>query len=346
MPEWVHQDPFLKKVDYLSNVEKRIPVADFSETFESSIKIDITNEIRSLIEKIDAYDAAEFLQPLLDQLKSFEYTTIKIPDSVRLSYSDDSGYSKTISFQKDTSLVKILQNLNERISKIDPYFELVDESIINDLLILNNKTDYSQEVDKVVFSTSPKDVLAMSSRSDWTSCQDLFKGAAKEQAIHAAINKYTGIIYVTSGSDYMGRGERMVLRSLVFYLVNQETGEKALHLPKVYPPQYNITKWKDFFKNMLEKHSGMRVLTADEINTDYVLPISDGVPYLDTKINVMKDISVDDFDLVKKYMSKDPNILKDLSSESNGLQMLVIQKNSDAIKYSNLPDDIKRQYIF
>ena len=117
-----------------------------------------------------------------------------------------------------------------------------------------------EENDKlyVVFTTNYKDIYGMSSRSEWTSCVDLFSEQypwLPKKVIGACFSKTVGIIYITNGENYKGRGERMLHRSQVFLVLNKMNNQQTLFIQQVYPQK--DSKIAGIFKDALEKHLNM-----------------------------------------------------------------------------------------
>lgn len=124
---------------------------------------------------------------------------------------------------------------------------------------------------EIVFSSNYKDILGMSSRSEWTSCQTIIKdtniriGLAKS-VIGSCVSKGIGIIYLTDGSDYEGRGERMYYRSAVWVIKNSKNNEEILLLPHMYP-RYD-ERISNMFKSAMERHLAMKVIVGDNLDSD------------------------------------------------------------------------------
>lgn len=114
-----------------------------------------------------------------------------------------------------------------------------------------------------VFSTKHFDILGMASRSEWDSCQDLRPGSfwlGKEfnlDVLGSCVSKNVGIIYITDGSDFEGRGEKMIYRSSVWIVKNMDTNSDVLFVQKVYPDRSTVVL--EGFKKILEEKLGMDV---------------------------------------------------------------------------------------
>lgn len=123
---------------------------------------------------------------------------------------------------------------------------------------------------EIVFSKHARDLLSMSIRSDWTSCQNLLKDqdTLNTQAIYAATSKYTGIIYLTNKKQYEGRGEEMIARSLVFYVIN-DSGNGAITFGEMQS-NFDTTSIQEMFKSALKKHTSLPII---EDTTGYYFPV-------------------------------------------------------------------------
>lgn len=125
------------------------------------------------------------------------------------------------------------------------------------------------QIDKgqeIVFTTKTIDILGMSSRSNWKSCQDLRPGSTwlgqgyNLGTLGSCVSKNIGIIYITDGSDFEGRGERMLARSSVWIVKNIITDDDIIFIQKTYPD--NSAVIKDEFKRSLENQLGVEVTTT------------------------------------------------------------------------------------
>ncbi|MFZ4795957.1 MAG: hypothetical protein ACOYMA_00590 [Bacteroidia bacterium] len=104
----------------------------------------------------------------------------------------------------------------------------------------------------------------MSSRSEWDSCQDMRPGSAWLGQAHnlgtlgSCISKNIGVIYITDGSDFQGRGDKMIYRSAVWIVKNVETEEDVLFVQQVYPDNSAVVL--EGFKNILSEKLGVKVV--------------------------------------------------------------------------------------
>jgi len=124
---------------------------------------------------------------------------------------------------------------------------------------------------EVVFTTNFKDIYGMSSRSEWSSCQNIFKGRKKPSSFESSVigtcaAKGIGIIYLTDNTDWEGRGERMIYRGTVWLLKHKITNKLAVIVMRMYPTYDK--RIAATFKALLEKHLNIEVFIGDEADED------------------------------------------------------------------------------
>jgi len=127
-------------------------------------------------------------------------------------------------------------NKGQKITKI--YSDLARKYDLKPLEKLNGFKEFSFSFDNlsstVVFSTDPTDILTMSSRSNWTSCQDIFgDNILRGKAVGSALMKNIGIIYLTNKRNFKERGEEMLFRALVRNIKLDD--EHIIFVDKIYP---------------------------------------------------------------------------------------------------------------
>ena len=144
---------------------------------------------------------------------------------------------------------------------------------------------------QIVFSKQPSDLLSMSIRSFWTSCQNLLKEetAHNVKSIYSAISPYVGIIYLTDSSDFKSRGEEMIGRSLVFYVEHKDTHEPALTISATYS-NFDSSKINNLFEESLQKKSTIKVIPYSEAKKNYYFPTQsedkEKNPYFDSPLTL------------------------------------------------------------
>ena len=148
---------------------------------------------------------------------------------------------------------------------------------------------------EIVFSKNPSDILSMSARSSWESCQNIMDESHKKhnfKTINSAESPYVGIIYLTNGDNYKGRGEEMIARSLVFLLRNKNNHKiLAVSTPYAHFDNYLI---HGLFIESLQKHSTLKVIKTKDVTGDYFFPsksVNAGdLPYFDDPIQTEQTI--------------------------------------------------------
>lgn len=146
-----------------------------------------------------------------------------------------------------------------------------------------SKTDIKYEI---VFTTKYQDILGMSARSEWTSCQDIRPSKVispqwdlsyAKQVIGSCRSKYIGIIYLTDKSNYENRGERMLYRSAVWIVRNTNNNKDVLWVQKIYPREEQVIR--ELFISELEKHIKIPIYsTKDSIYSGIVRAYKENIP--------------------------------------------------------------------
>jgi len=209
---------------------------------------------------------------------------VNIVSVIRSFLTECKRISKNINYDNET--VKSLNDLSRT-----PAYETLNYSCSR-LLNMSKSSDSDMEI---VFSKQPTDLLSMSIRDDWRSCQYLLSSKDKYnyKAIHSTISPYCAIMYLTNKEDYDGMGERMLARALVLFLESDDDKEPILLVSQIYS-NYSIevkNKIKSIFVESLQRHSPLKVDNGDlAFNGDYSFPAyetsnspSEMVPYLDPR---------------------------------------------------------------
>lgn len=172
-----------------------------------------------------------------------------------------------------------------KLSSFNSLAYLVSDKYKKDLL--NDATRPAETFD-VVFTKDAATILSMSTRSDWTSCQNLLKDQDERniKAIYSAVSPYVGIIYLTNNKDYKSRGEEMVARALVFYLEDEPGTNAIINIAKVYT-SYDPTLIEDLFRDSLQKHSKLPV-TFQTKGFFFPTENEDEIPYFDAGVKTKK----------------------------------------------------------
>lgn len=314
IPSWMPE----KIRNYLGPIEevKKDPrLVNFREPLNEKEKKEIVNESTKEFSLNMKYNL-QLMRNMLDTIsESIKFVNSpeekKVSNKIDLYYTlienflnatDDNFNENKIIINKNIfKITKLYNNIHNAIFsifdsalKLSPYLEhqktrfkwLVDN--ISELEKIPGKSVWDNRLDtnteySVVFSTDYKDILTMSSRSEWTSCQDVRPDSIKDEQknlrdalIGSVIEPSVGIMYITNNKDYKGIGERMLFRSAVWIVTNRKTGEDALSIQQIYPmSSQDITK---IFKEKLQKHINIKVLSYNENYDDYETNFSLEVP--------------------------------------------------------------------
>lgn len=125
----------------------------------------------------------------------------------------------------------------------------------------------------IVFSTQIEDLAGISERGV-ESCQKILSTDDLEDESKHAINlskrligtilsKYIGVIYLTSGSDFFGAGEKMLYRCLVRLLLDPNTKQMIIGLDKMLPEVNEM--YLQAFQEQLQQKSSLpvKILTTE-----------------------------------------------------------------------------------
>lgn len=183
---------------------------------------------------------------------------------------------------------------------------------------------------EVVFTTKPEDIIGMSSRSGWRSCQTISSDRDFEEGLGTGYAKRildsvkscnVGIIYITDKSLYKDRGERMLYRSAV-WIASDSKGKDILLLQPIYPSYSELIS--KIFENSLKANINIPLYNnargeslADIYSKLDFNAIEYGGPYDDSFLNAN----------INKKLAR--NILKPLNIIQNAKATL--------LKYITLP---------
>lgn len=270
---------------------------NISENISENIKDNIYDFARFIFKQVSVNNT-HFFDKLLISDKLSDILALK--GNFILKYEENvkgKNFIKTINVPNNTSLItacRMFINFCERLTKsnIDsPLKNISSLPEFNKLTYLlntkNNKNDSNYEI---VFSKNPKDLLSMSIRSDWTSCQNLLRKEDENnvKAIFSAISPYVGIIYITNNKNYQERGEQMIARAIVFYLENEDGTQSAIKIDNIYSNYNNADQFfLKIFKESLQKHSNLKIIDNTE-NFYFPSLFEDKNPYFNSPIKIKK----------------------------------------------------------
>jgi len=240
------------------------------------------------------------------------------PEDIVINYKINDKIIKKKLASKNESLFKVYDKVKDALKEFNIELDNLDKSLFIKEFHKVNKPNNLE----IVFRSEKEgawDICTMSERGI-TSCQswDLKYSRFNNHLVGSILSKYVGIIYLTAGSDYQGKGEKMHARSIVnFVLINKgKEKEPAILLSSMYPI-YNKDVAKLFIDALSEK-TNLKIIDASAISNNIVdseeyekqiaelnklnpmlppekLPIE---PYSDVKLPRM----------TKEWMPKKPNI--------------------------------------
>lgn len=367
MPEWITTHPEIESKKRISKIFKHFGLKNFREQIDpSTISVDNTalNTAATRLNYAVKTSLSEFMTDLIthstevtDEAKKLAFT-IKILREVITTQSfveDPSGKLKyilfgdvlspdgKIAFRKGESVFKAYGKLDRQIRSefpgiptrppIDQWREFKEFSRLN---VPISKLE-------IVFSADDEgayDISTMSMRGI-ESCQS-WDGSHRKCLIGSILSKFVGIIYLTSGSDFEGRGEKMIKRCIVRFGVNIKTKKPVLILDKMYYSHDSLVS--DLFIDALKKRTNLPVLdyssldSGDDVSLeDISLPYEEQMEKLQEFEYPYSDLGLEPVVKEKKYTTKkeDKHIVK---SDLVSYLILMISDFVPLIKYSDLFD--------
>lgn len=176
--------------------------------------------------------------------------------------SDLKTNTKIGPYQSGMSVFRLYNNFKKDLSKVGINIPEIDE------IPAVNEFHHEKAGTEIVFSTKQEDIAGMGSRGV-ASCQkltEIIEGDEKElneynrRLLGSMLDKNIGIIYLTPGSDFKGRGDKMLSRALVKIGVNAETKEPIFVIDQMYPND----NFKEQFKKAIQSNTNVPVYTKDE----------------------------------------------------------------------------------
>jgi hypothetical protein len=182
---------------------------------------------------------------------------------------------KGIKFQKGQSIFRIYVSLQKKLETLQK--EIKSDKLLPDLDSINEFKEFSQinintnQKYYLVFSTKQSDICGIGSRGI-LSCQNLFNEFEDydyhEQLIGSILSRYVGTCYITSGSDYKNRGEKMIFRVLIRLIINGQTNQPEILIDRLYPNNnYDIIQ---IIKRELSKKVNLPIKYDVKIDDYYI----------------------------------------------------------------------------
>jgi hypothetical protein len=239
------------------------------------------NRLKVILDEVDTdlleYDLSELGlndQNTLTMNAALNKYVLENPETLRLTRTIKSNNiidsNKIQRFDEGTSIIKIYnahrQNLAKLFYRETPHMPKIEKlEEFKNLSIIGAIARKG----KLIFSTQINDLVGVASRGI-RSCQSLFGKDEKEFSTEEYVNKlsgtilskYVGVIYVTTGSNFMGRGTRMLYRSLVRIIYDVKTNKPIIFIDKMYPrPTAEVSK---MMKEALSKRTTLPIIDINE----------------------------------------------------------------------------------
>ncbi len=204
--------------------------------------------IKNLIPQIDTYNNAyeKVIQGAEGKI------TLRLAEDV----NDKNGKP---AFRKNESLFKVFNKLKELCATNN--IEMISIEQTNEFKTFSAE-NVAQKNYSVVFTAEGKegawDLLTMSMRGI-QSCQT-WTSDYPRCLIGSILSKFTGIIYITSGTDVEGRGAKMMRRSIVRYAIDADAHEPCILIDKIYPKTYeDDAEALKIFTDALQKRTSLPI---------------------------------------------------------------------------------------
>lgn len=245
MPKWLTKHKAFEQVkgSRIFKVFQAFGLNDFRESFEEpSILEDFKDFLISNITDVIRHAMA----------KKHSVTTPNKTEALQL---EQVAYKLAQELMKDSTWSQQKHRITSQVVSDDKTFRIdAGTSVVKTYNIVRNKAaqlgisipdvetskefrQYSRRgTFSVVFSTDPKDIAAMSSRSNWESCQTLKTDEGLNACvIGSTLSKFIGIAYITTGRDMNNRGEEMIARCLIRFAIDTTTNKPSIIIDKMYP---------------------------------------------------------------------------------------------------------------
>lgn len=258
MPEWLTKHKALSQIKgtRVFKIFSIFGLNDFRKPIDSSSNLE------------------DFKDLLISELSNIVNSVMKIKDRPETAQIEQVGYKLINHIMRPGMWASDRHKLIEQVASNDKKFRIdAGTSIVKaynivkayavKLGVLSKNIETTQEFRNysnrgsqfVVFSTNPEDIAAMSSRSNWDSCQtlDVSKGT-NACVIGSTLSKFIGIAYITTGSSWEDKGERMIARCLIRFAIDTRNNKPAIIVDRMYP-SYNAAYAHQMTDALQEKSS-------------------------------------------------------------------------------------------
>jgi hypothetical protein len=203
---------------------------------------------------------------------------------------------------------------------------------------------------KIVFSSSGIeglwDIATMSMRG-FRTCQS-WDGQYRSNLIGSILDPFTGIIYLTSGSQVEDYGSNMIRRCIVRFFVSTTDSRPHILIDRMYP-EYNDHVWKKFANFIKTKTDGKFEIhnyhaNSGDLQRSAYIPKTNNIatlykvnlPFRDLKLQIGKPKSLDkEIVLKNKLALKNAKLLRLLNKSSlNSFDGYIKQLDKTSSLYS------------
>lgn len=117
---------------------------------------------------------------------------------------------------------------------------------------------FSGSGDKSAWDLATMSMRGISSCQSWDGRMEGEGAVYKECLIGSILSRYVGIIYLTSGSDFEGRGEKMIKRCIVRFGINTQTKKPVIIMDRMYDSY--VPQISELFENALQSKTNLNVI--------------------------------------------------------------------------------------
>jgi len=256
MPKWLTQHKGFEQVEgnRIFKIFSKFGLSDFRETFEDPSSVEefkdfvisgLSDVIRQITSKPDSPEVNRLEQVAYKLLRETMGPGPWVTDKHRIT-TQIASEDKTFRLDAGMSVIKAYNTV--KVYAGAQGINMPDLESSKEFKAYSKRGQFS-----VVFSTDPTDIAAMSSRSNWGTCQTIHVEQGLGGCIvGSTLSKFVGIVYITTGNQYMAepvhknpndlsswkkqpRGEKMEARCLIRFAIDTRTKKPVLILDQMYP---------------------------------------------------------------------------------------------------------------
>ena len=350
-PKWFKDHKIFEKITTikkafpsigLSNFEKEIDFGggDSAKKSAEGLLISLSNAYKNRIEGLTNFIAKSTVGDVRKNngklITDLLHNIIKIlPNSITeekgkisLKLSEDVSYDDKISFRKGEAVFRVFNKINDLLQK-NKFASTGKLEDIPEFKSFSSDNIPSSKF-KVVFSSDgPQGAwnIATMSMRGITSCQS-WDGDYKYCTIGSVVDPFVGIIYLTSGAKTK-YGTKMTRRSVVRFIINEETKKPYILLELMYPSvdTRTLTQFKKLIKARIPKDMEIHYAPNIEdglLNKSYI-PLNSIRKEI---TNFSNDDCYDEYDNEYSITSYQDHRIKDSVPSAKDRQAFLFDKNS------------------